>query len=206
VDIQAFVGPTAEGGASPAPKFGGKRAVKDDVLKQREADAARVTELSQTVRSVLASVGIWKSDIQIGAELALRGWSAERVVTFLSRDSEVMNKHIQQQLRESIVSAFGTVPLSQQSIQKSLEATGEYSARRLRIFVPHWCSAHAHSGRAHTARWRREHCGSRPAKRPRQAEGAASSPTRQSGAVPEYRCAVGVGWARAERWKRGPLR
>jgi hypothetical protein len=95
--------------------------VKDDVLRQREADSVRLTELSQQVRVVLASSGLWRSHVRIGMELAQRGWSVDRAAVALSKDVHIMAKHQRACLRKAIYAEFGCVPLAEDTVIRSLE-------------------------------------------------------------------------------------
>lgn len=105
-----------------APRFGGKRKIKDDVRQAREAMAAKTKQLTQTVRAALTSVGKWESDTVIADELGKRGWSVERVAVALTHDQDILSKQLLSDIRKEIVAEFGTVPLTDGGIQCAVDA------------------------------------------------------------------------------------
>jgi hypothetical protein len=105
-----------------APRFGGRRNIKDDVRKAREAEAAKTGQLTQSVRKALASVGKWESDTTIAYELSKRGWNVERVAHHLSHDAEIMHKQLLSEIRKEIEDEFGTVPLTDGGILSAIDA------------------------------------------------------------------------------------
>eukprot|EP01043_Picozoa_sp_COSAG02_P047752 COSAG02_NODE_4611_length_5169_cov_7.011243_1_plen_1589_part_10 len=104
-----------------APRFGGRRKIKDDVRQAREAEAAKTKQLTQTVRKALASVGKWESDTVIADELGKRGFNVERVAIALTHDQDILGKQLLSEIRTEIVDEFGTVPLTDGGIQSALD-------------------------------------------------------------------------------------
>lgn len=105
-----------------APRFGGRRKIKDDVRRSREAEAAKTKQLTQTVRKALASVGKWESDTIIADELGQRGWNVERVAIALTHDQDILGKQLLSEIRKEIVDEFGIVPLTDGGIQSAIHA------------------------------------------------------------------------------------
>lgn len=118
-----------------APRFGGKRKVKDDVQKAREAQLAKSRELTRCVRDALSSVGVWASDTAIGGELARRGWAVDRAAVALTNDNDILAKQLRNDIRRELQAEFGTVPLTDAGIQSAIDhsdGSGEVAVAALR--------------------------------------------------------------------------